>query len=120
MEHDGLVIVMAGTQRYAIDRRHVAALKRRSADAQGVALATLLGMPAGDDEAYMLAMPAVVGAVFRIDHADLRERLPQLALPGWLQQQAHPAIDGVVLDGAELIPLIDLARLALQIGYVDS
>jgi hypothetical protein len=114
-----LVLVVSGGRRYAVARSQVGAL-RRDAGANGPALATLLGGEGQPAERYALASADAPDLVLRVAQADLQAQLPRLDLPPWLARQAHPAIVGLVLDDAELLPLIDLGRLAATTGYEPS
>lgn len=122
MLDEPLLLVVSGNQRYAVAQHDVQALLRLAPDQQALTLGALLDVAADDDdESYALAVTGPeAGAtplLMRIHHADLRSYLPQLALPGWLAQLAHPAIVGLVLEGADLVPLVDLVQLAHQTGH---
>lgn len=114
---EALVIVISGDRRYALPRSQVRALSRESG-ARGPTLAELIGHTAASDERYTLApVGAEPATVIHVQQADLCAQLPQLPLPAWVAVQAHPAVVGLVLDGAELLPLLDLVQLALATGY---
>lgn len=121
MLDEPLLIVVAAGQRYAVPQHDVQALQRIEQPHAALTFAELLGVAADDDDApYALAV-STAGAdpatlLVRVHHADLRGSLPLLALPDWLAQLAHPAITGLALDGADLLPLVDLVQLAHQTG----
>ena len=116
-----LLIVTAGGQRYAVVQSSVRALNRVDEPSNMVALAELLGGTVAADEQYALIVANGTSATaLRVQQADLHEPLPQIALPDWLAQQTHPAICGLILDGTDLLPLVDLMRLAPQTGYEDQ
>lgn len=123
MADEPLLIVVAGGRRYAVAQHAVQSLQRIVPGQTAVALTALLGMAGADDEPYVLAVappgapPASAPMLVRIHHADLRSRLPRLALPPWLVPLAHPAVVSLALDGADLVPLVDLVQLAHQTGH---
>lgn len=123
MADEPLLILVAGGRRYAVAQHAVQSLQRIAPGQTALPLATLLGQAADHDEPYVvsIAPPAEASGraplLVRIHHADLRSRLPQLALPPWLARLAHPAIVSLALDGADLVPLVDLVQLAHQTGH---
>lgn len=120
MELDALLIVTSGERRYALPQQSVQSLQRRSPGQATPALGALLSGTATEDEPYALVLrPSERSAALLVGvrQADLRDHLPQLALPSWLARLAHPAITGLALDGADLIPLIDIVQLAHHTGY---
>ena len=112
-----LVIVVSGGRRYALARAQVRTLRRDGA-ADAPSLAALIGAQGGPAERYTVSPVALPDVLLRVAQADLREALPRLELPPWLASLAHPAVVGLVLDGAELLPLVDLGQLAVTTGYV--
>lgn len=121
MVDEPLLVVAVAGQRYAVAQHDVQSLQRIDSAQAAQKLSTLLGAAADDNDApYALAVTTTAGApttvLMRVHHADLRGYLPQLALPEWLARLAHPAIVGLALDGADLLPLVDLVQLAHQTG----
>lgn len=118
---ESLLIVATGDARYAVARSQVRALSRDESTECVCSLSTALGETATVDERYALVVAGVEREVaFHVRQADLRGPLPRLALPHWLARQAHPAVVGLALDNADLVPVIDLIQLALQTGYTLS
>ncbi len=118
---NGILLVVSGGQRYAVMRRQVLALTRAGTTPSAVSLAVSFGRTTSLDERYTLTVAGgVAETLIQCEQADLREALPQLALPAWLAQLAHPAVVGLVLDDTDLIPLVDLAQLALETGYTAA
>jgi hypothetical protein len=116
-----LLIVATGNARYAVARSQVRALSRDASTACACNLSAALGDTVAVDERYALVVAGVDREIaFYVGQADLRGALPRLALPPWLAHQAHPAVVGLALDNANLIPVIDLTQLALQTGYTLS
>lgn len=121
MALEAVMVVMSGSRRYAMRQEYVRSLGRAAAQAEHMPLAAMLGLPASSDESYV-----VVGGdeqynlPLRVQHANLPGSLPDLPLPHWLVRQSHPAVCGLVCDGDELIPLIDLVQLALYTGRESS
>ncbi len=118
---DSLLIVTTGAARYAVVRSQVRALSRGESTRRSCSLSAALGDAAVVGERYALVVAGLDSEIaFYVRQADLRGALPRLTLPLWLAQQAHPAVVGLVLDNADLVPVIDLAQLALQTGYTLS
>lgn len=114
---DTLLIITAGGRRYAVPQHHIRTLQRGVEHQSLTPMATLLDTPAGDDEAYVLVIADSSGTLLGVHQADLYGTLPHVALPDWLTALVHPAVIGLALDDTELVPLVDLVRLARQIGH---
>lgn len=117
-QDESLLMLVSGGRRYAVPRRLVGALTRYAVAEAALTLAEAFGETPLADERYAITVAGPAGTqVVHVQQADLIGSLPQLALPAWLAQQVHPAVIGLVLDDARLIPLVDLTQLALETGY---
>lgn len=115
---NAILIVVSGARRYALLRSQVLALTRAGSAASAVSLAASLGDTPLPDERYTLAVAGMSSdTLIRCGQVELRSALPCLDLPPWLAQLTHPAVIGLVLDDADLVPLVDLVQLALETGY---
>jgi hypothetical protein len=112
MMPEALALALTGGQRYALAQSAVRAITRHRADAVPT-LAELLDLVAGADEDVVLTLHhASIEFPVRVQHIDLRASSVVLSLPPWLAAVVHSAVKGVVLDGDDLLPYIDLAPLA--------
>lgn len=112
MQAEALAIAFVGGQRYALPQSTVRAIARRR-DAAVRSLAELLDLPAGSDEDVVVTLCHVsIEFSVRVQHLDLRPSLPFLPLPSWFAAVVQNVVRGVVIDGDELVPYIDLAPLA--------
>jgi hypothetical protein len=119
MLDEPLLIVVAAGRRYAVAQQDVQALQRIDSAHAAVTFGALLGV-APDDDAAPYALTVATAAndpmLVRVQRADLRSDLARLPLPAWIAALAHPAVAGLALDGADLLPLVDLVQLAHQTG----
>jgi hypothetical protein len=118
MQDEELLVLTSGPYRLAVAPGSVKQLTRALPGTSIPSLASLFNRESVEEQEYALTVcGAGTELQVRVSRADLQRRLPRYPLPQLLAKTTHTAVTGLVLDGTDMIPIVDLTQLIYQTGH---